>query len=526
MSWFEAATPTLPDLVRLNARWRGAYPAVRWNGETVTWCELEARCNRVANACAELGLAQGDAVAILMHNSLDMLCGMLGVVTGGYVAVPLNVSVNDAGIATQVRDCDAVAILACDANAPRIDGMLDALPAAAVDRRILAGEAREGWQDFAALTAAASPDAPAITVAPGDTCNVIYSSGTTGLPKGIVHSHACRMAWAWDMSIALRYHSDVRTLISLGLYSNITWVAMLNTLLCGGTLVLKQRFDAVGCLETIAAERVTHAAMVPVQFQRLLELPSFDDYDLSSIQALMCCGSPLHPDLKCEIDRRIPGDFIELYGLTEGLVTIQSPTETTSNPASVGRPCPGQFIEIIGEDDRPLPAGEAGEIVGYGRLLMDGYLKRDAASEEATWTDARGRRWLRTGDIGRVDEAGNLYVVDRKKDMILSGGQNVYPADIEAIIARHPDVHDVAVIGVPSERWGETPLAVVCGNGFDTRALLEWTNNRVGKQQRIAGVVVIDELPRNPNGKVLKRELREHYRDLGQTVNAGAVAAE
>ena len=164
-----------------------------------------------------------------------------------------------------------------------------------------------------------------------------------------------------------------------------------------------------------------------------------------------------------------------------------------------------------------MPAGEPGEIVGYGRLLMSGYLNRDAANEEATWTDEQGRRWLRTGDIGRLDEDGNLYLVDRKKDMIISGGQNVYPADIETVIARHPGVVDVAVIGVKSRRWGESPLAVVTGERLDCDELVRWTNERVGKQQRIAAATVIDELPRNPNGKVLKRELRQRFADiLGQ----------
>ncbi|MDZ7768895.1 MAG: AMP-binding protein [Woeseiaceae bacterium] len=194
-------------------------------------------------------------------------------------------------------------------------------------------------------------------------------------------------------------------------------------------------------------------------------------------------------------------------------MTIQSPADALQNPATVGKPCPGQYLCILDNDDRPVAPGEAGEIVGYGRLLMSGYLNRDDASEEATWVDDLGRRWLRTGDIGRLDDDGNLYLVDRKKDMITSGGQNIYPADIEAVVAAFPGVRDVAVIGVTSERWGESPLAVVCGSGIDADELMQWSNERLGKQQRIADVRVIDELPRNPNGKVLKRELRKEFAD-------------
>jgi acyl-CoA synthetase (AMP-forming)/AMP-acid ligase II len=511
MSWFEGGRTVIPDVIRLNAEWRGNQAAVRAGEEELSWKELAEKCDRMANGLAELGLMPGDRVVVLMQNSMEMLVALLGSICGGYVAVPLNVAVSDEGIELQIKDCAAAALIVSTAHAQRIESMLDALPAAARTRNILAGEARAGWLDFATLLQTAESRRAGVPISPGQACNIIYSSGTTGLPKGIVHSHQCRMAWAYDMSIALRYHSDARTLLSLGLYSNITWVAMLNTILCGGTLVIARSFSAEDCLATIEVERITHSAMVPVQFQRLLEVPQFDHYDLGSIESLMCCGSPLHVDLKKEILARFPGDFIELYGLTEGLVTIQSPTDAAELPESVGKPCPGQHLVILGDDDEPVPAGEAGEIAGYGSLLMSGYLNRDDESASATWTDSLGRRWLRTGDIGRVDKDGNLFIVDRKKDLIISGGQNIYPADIEAVIAMHPQVSDVAVVGVASRKWGESPIAVVCGQNVDAEMLLDWVNGRLGRQQRVAAVQIVDELPRNPNGKILKRELRDRF---------------
>ena len=501
----------LPDIIRNNALQRRHAPAVICGDVTLSWGELAARLYRCGNALADSGLVRGDRVAILMGNSVAMLEAMLGSLCGGFVAVPLNVSVADDGIEKQINDCGARALIASPEHVERLDAMRKRLPDGIGDRYMAAGEARDGWLDFRALVDAAGDEPRVADLRDDELCNIIYSSGTTGLPKGIVHTHGCRMAWAYDMAIALRYDSDARALLSLGLYSNITWVTLLATILCGGTLVLMPSFDVTSCLAAIARQRITHSSMVPVQFQRLLAAKDFAQHDLSSIRALMCCGSPLRPDLKREIVARIPGDFIELYGLTEGLVTIQAPGEAAANPESVGRPCPGQQIAILDDDDRPLPPGQPGEIVGYGRLLMSGYLNRDSANRDATWTDADGRRWLRTGDIGRLDESGNLYIVDRKKDMILSGGQNVYPADIEAVIADHPQVDEVAVVGVPSRRWGESPLAVVVGRGIDTGELLAWTNDRVGRQQRIAAAIVVEELPRNPNGKVLKRELRERY---------------
>ncbi|MDX1515610.1 MAG: AMP-binding protein [Woeseiaceae bacterium] len=516
MTWFTSPDINLPELIRLNARWRGTKPAVICDERTLDWQEFAASLARTASTFEQLGLAHGDRIVVLMNNGLPMLDVMLGAIWGGFVAVPLNTSVADAGIAKMIADSNAAAIVAGDEHVGRVEALREAFSPALNERLIADGKAPPGWLALDELRAGADPAHPIAALSPTDACNIIYSSGTTGLPKGIVHSHACRMAWAYDMSIALRYHSGARTLVSLGLYSNITWVTLLCTILCGGTLIIARSFDVSACLTLIEKLRVTHAGMVPVQFQRLLASPQFDEHDLSSMSALMCCGSPLQPDLKRQIVERIPGDFIELYGLTEGLVTIQDPDEALDNPASVGRPCPGQDLRIVDGDDNEVPVGESGEILGCGRLLMAGYLNRDDANAEATWTDSAGRRWLRTGDIGRVDENGNLYIVDRKKDMIISGGQNIYPADIEAVIARYDGVRDVAVIGVASSKWGETPLAVVVTDedAFDTDALLAWSNSQLGKQQRISAVRLIRELPRNPNGKVLKRELRKQFADI------------
>jgi acyl-CoA synthetase (AMP-forming)/AMP-acid ligase II len=233
------------------------------------------------------------------------------------------------------------------------------------------------------------------------------------------------------------------------------------------------------------------------------------------MRSIMCCGSPLALELKQRALTELGGQFIELYGLTEGLITTLAPEDAVSRPTSVGKPVPGTDLRLVGDDDREVPTGVAGEIVGRGQITMAGYWNRPDADADCTWIDADGCRWLRTGDVGRLDEEGFLYLVDRKKDMIISGGQNIYPADIEAVLVTHPDVAEVAVIGVPSVRWGETPLAIVVPRSAPTDAaqLRDWVNARVGKQQRIAGVRFTASLPRNPNGKILKRELRRLYPD-------------
>jgi acyl-CoA synthetase (AMP-forming)/AMP-acid ligase II len=382
--------------------------------------------------------------------------------------------------------------------------------------RVALGGAGPDWTEFEAWLSAQPPEWD-LAVGPAQICNIIYSSGTTGSPKGIVHTHGSRMHWAVDLALTLRYRADCVTLCSLGLFSNITWVAMLCTVLVGGTMVVMPAFDAAGAVELMARERVSHGTFVPLQLEKLLAVSNLERHDLSSLDAFMCCGSPLPIDIKREFPRRFDCLLIELYGLTEGLCTVLAPEDFERKTESVGKPFLGTDLCIIGEDDREVPPGQTGEIVGWSPLVMSGYHGNDAASSEATWTDGQQRRWLRTGDLGRLDADGFLYIVDRKKDMILSGAQNIYPADIEAVMRTHPGIADVAVVGVRSRQWGETPVAVVVAAPhvpLDEPSLIEWTNARVGRQQRIRGVIFRADLPRNANGKVLKRDLRDELKHL------------
>ncbi|MGH8315438.1 MAG: class I adenylate-forming enzyme family protein, partial [Steroidobacterales bacterium] len=284
--------------------------------------------------------------------------------------------------------------------------------------------------------------------------------------------------------------------------------------LVGGTIVVMRDFSAAGAFEHIERHRITHGTFVPVQLQRMLDHAKAAQRGASSLESIMCCGSPLPVTVKRGTRDWLDCNLIELYGLTEGIIAVLAPEDFDGKIESVGKPIPGQDIRIVGSDDREVASGQEGEIVGYGRLVMEGYHNRPDATAEATWTDKDGMRWLRTGDIGRLDEDGFLYVVDRKKDMIISGGQNIYPADIEAVMRDHPAILEVAVIGVKDRKWGETPIAVVVPReapAASAEELVQWANERVGKQQRIRSVVFRDSLPRNPNGKILKRELRLEY---------------
>jgi acyl-CoA synthetase (AMP-forming)/AMP-acid ligase II len=288
----------------------------------------------------------------------------------------------------------------------------------------------------------------------------------------------------------------------------------------GGTAVLMAKFDAARYLELAQKYRATYTMLVPVQYQRIMALPNFDRYDLSSFRMKLSTSAPFRTELKRDVLKRWPGGLVEIYGLTEGGGTcLLYAHEHPDKLDTVGRPAPGHDIRLIDEQGREIAPGDAGEVVGRSPLMMTGYHNQPAKTAEAEWFDAQGNRFLRTGDIGRFDADGFLTLIDRKKDMIISGGFNVYPSDIEAVIRTHPEVADVSVVGVPSERWGETPVAFVVrrpGSSVSAAALRDWANARLGKIQRLAALEWVESLPRSAIGKVLKRELREIYRSRAE----------
>ncbi len=504
--------PLLPDIFALHGKWRAEKPALITEDETLSWKSFNERTYQVANGLIEMGLEKGDRVIVLMSNGLPMMEALFGIMAGGFVSAPLNVSVTDDAILNMVIDSGATAILASAEHASRIEGLESKLPKIAFNNRICSGAGLSGWKEFEIWRDAQLKTRPEVELKPDDYLNIIYSSGTTGQPKGIVHTHQGRRDWAYDMALTLRYNSSARFLVTIGLYSNITWVGLLSTMIAGGTVLINGKFDAENLWQKIEQEKITHLSMVPTLYERMMDF-DHSNYDVSSMQSMMSAGSPLRESVKAALFDRFDCGIIELYGLTEGVITTLDPEDAMDRLSSVGLPLLGTDLKILGDDDRECETGQAGEIVSCGRIVMPEYYNKEDATRDSLWVDGQGIHWLRTGDIGYLDEKGFLYIVDRKKDMILSGGQNVYPQDIEAIMILHNDVKDVAVIGVKSKKWGETPLAIVAArNGsIDQDGLKAWTNKQVGRQQRITGVHIIDEIPRNPNGKILKRELRKKY---------------
>ena len=403
---------------------------------------------------------------------------------------------------------DQIAAMVADSGAQFV--FVDA-PNRAEFGAVLAGKT---LVDLDRLSSFIDPTAQPPALAPLDPAagfNIIYSSGTTGTPKGIVQSCSMRSLHITG-GRRIGYGPECVTLCSTPLYSNTTLVSFIPTLAWGGTVVLMPKFDTARWLKEAETHRATHAMLVPVQYRRLLADPGFDATDLSSIQMKFCTSAPFSAELKAEVLRRMPGGLIEFFGMTEGgvgfmLVAHEHPDKLHT----VGQPQPGHEVRIIDEDGNDVPPGTPGEIVGRSPATMNGYKNRPDLTAKAYWIDAQGKEWLRTGDIGRLDEDGFLTLMDRAKDMIISGGFNIYPSDIEAVLLTLPGVVEAAVVGVASDAWGETPVAFVVAPGADPEALRTAANAKVGKTQRLAAVVLVDELPRSHIGKVLKRELRDSF---------------
>lgn len=277
------------------------------------------------------------------------------------------------------------------------------------------------------------------------------------------------------------------------------------------------QYDGDQFLKLVQEERCTHTFMVPTQFKMLLDHPHFDQYDLSSMKIWLSAGSPFLKQDKEKVLQRFPGELVELWGLTEGVATSLKPEDMSNKMASIGIPPVGWDVGIIDDDGKLLPPGEIGEIIGFSSFLMPEYYKIPEKTAEAIWRDENGKTYLKTGDMGKLDEDGFLYIMDRKKDMIISGGINIFPGDIEEVLAKHPEVQDCTVVGVSDEKWGETPMALVIlyeGASVSESDLLPWLNSQLAKYQRVSKIVFRDEFPRNALGKVLKKDLRQEYEGI------------
>lgn len=499
-----------------HARQRPDSLAVVVGEQRLDFATLEGQVGRLAAALRAAGIAPGDRVATLLPNSLAALLVYHALPRIGAVLVPLSTMLLADGLAGLLADAEPRLLIAD----PACDSVLQGAMAQLAQRRSSlplcwwAGQpspAMEAQAKLQTILAAADPalGQPA-EPQEDDVYNLMYTSGTTGLPKGIIHTHRIRAVYALLFSGRFRIDAASVVLQTGAIVFNGAFVTLMAAQYTGARYVLDTGFDAGRALDLIEAEGVTHCMMVPAQVISLLDHPAFDPGRLRSLRMLLTLGAPMPAERREQWMRLLPGSYHELYGLTEGFVTILDAVDAPRKPGSVGCAPPLFHMRIVDEAGQDLPPGENGEILGRGPILMPGYYRREAQTAQAI-VDG----WLHTGDIGHVDEQGFLYLVDRKKDMIDSGGVKVWPRDLEEIAARHPAVAEVAVFAMSDPRLGEVPAAAVRlrpGQMIEAEALRTWINERVAaKYQRLRTLHLLDDFPRNAAGKILKRELRARY---------------
>ncbi len=508
---------TLAESIAAHARTQPHKIGARDSRRDLSYAAWDERASRLANALLGLGLVKGDRVALLAFNAVEWLEIYVALARAGLVAVPINFRQVGPEIAYIVQHSEARAFIVQDALRHTVEGIRADLPVDA-DRFIHFGAATTParWQGYEALIAAASVDAPSIDVRPDDLFALMYTSGTTGRPKGAMRSHEGNALLALATALEFGLTRDDTALLVMPLcHANSLYFSVTFAML-GATIVIDDRahFDPAALLGLLARERITFTSLVPTHYIMMLDTSAEvkAQHDLSRVGKLLVSSAPARQDTKRAILELFPnGRLFELYGSTEaGWVTVLRPDEQIERLGSVGREWAGSgAIKLLDGDGREVPDGEVGELYSRTAYVFSGYWK----NPEKTRESFHGA-WCSVGDLARRDEHGFIHLVDRKSNMIISGGENIYPSEVEAVLAAHPAVQDVAVIGVPDPKWGEAVQAVVVsrpGSPPDERDLLDWCRQRIAGYKRPRAVLFIGEreMPRTATGKILHRVLRD-----------------
>jgi fatty-acyl-CoA synthase len=511
---------SLSDSVAAHARTQPKRAAARDSRRALDWAGWDERASRLAKALLGLGLVPGDRVALLGTNALEWLELYAALSRAGLVAVPVNFRLAPAEIDYIVRHAEARAFVVQERLRGLVEGLREAstvLPGAWLRFGHEAGApAAPGWQDYEALIAAASPSRPAVAVQPGDLFALMYTSGTTGRPKGAMRSQGGNALIALCTALEFGLTRDDTGLLVMPLcHANSLYFAVTFAML-GAQIVVDDRasFDPEALLATLSRERISFTSLVPTHYVMLLELPAATKarYELGRVGKLLISSAPARRETKLGVMALFPnGRLFELYGSTEaGWVTVLRPDEQLHRLGSVGREWAGSgAIRLLDAEGREVPDGEVGELFSRTPWVFDGYWRNPEKTAEAFRDGA-----CSVGDLARRDEHGFIHLVDRKSHMIISGGENIYPSEVEAVLATHPGVADVAVVGLPDAKWGETVCAVVVPRGQPAPALQPELEALC--RERLAGFkrprgwrfVPPEALPRTATGKVQHRLLR------------------
>ncbi|MFH1150001.1 MAG: long-chain-fatty-acid--CoA ligase [Actinomycetota bacterium] len=510
----------LGDIPRKHARLDPGRECLVCEDTRLTWAQLDERVNRLANGLAGLGVVHGTKVAVLAFNCHRYVETYYATSKLGAVTVPLNFRLSPDELAYVIDHSDAEVLLVGAEFAGVVDEIGDRLPQ--VKRYVTLGWRKEGWSDYEELVESSEAGEPDVAVDENDLCQLQYTGGTTGLPKGVMLTHRNYMTSAFGMGLANLFDPGDATLQVLPIFHTAWWPILVHHCAGGKGVIIKQ-FDFNEILSLIGRERITHMNMVPILFSWILDFPDLDKFDLSSIKNFTYAGAPMPADLMKRLIEKFGPIFQQGYGLTEAapLATmlraedqcrLEGPPELTRRLTSAGREALVTEVHVVDEDDNDVAVGEIGEITVRGANIMKGYWK----DPELT-ANALRNGFLHTGDLARVDEDGFIYIVDRKNDMIITGGENVYPFEVERVIYEHPAILEAAVVGMPDPKWGEAVTAAVAfkeGMSATEEELIAFVKERIAGYKAPKRVIIMDAVPKTALGKVLRREVREHLQEI------------
>lgn len=504
------------DVVERNMRLHGRRPAFLFEGRTLTHDAFGRRAFALGNALLGLGLRRQARVAILSQNRPEYFEVFAGCGAAGLVTVNLNWRLAAPELVRIVRDCEPEVLVFDAASAPLAQALRDMPPFQHPFRHLVALDAAPGWaRPYEDLLASGGPVRPAAAVNPEDIESLIYTSGTTGEPKGVMLSHRALLSAAQTIAWEGDNRGDDRLLIVMPLFHVGGKVEQMAGWLSGSATVLHRAFDPAAVLRALAGDRVTAAHLAPTMVARLLEHPDLPGTDCSSLRVVHYASAPMAVPLLRRAIEAFGPVFAQVYGMTECIsVSILKPFQhvldgdaaAVRRLASAGQPCFGVDVRIVRPDGAEAAAGELGEVLVRGAGLMSGYWRRPAQTTAATCDG-----WFRTGDVGFLDGDGFLFIADRMKDMVISGGENIYSREVEDALMAHPAVREAAVTGVPDPDWGESVKAWIVlrdGHAPGPDALVEHCRTLIASYKKPRHIEFTPDLPRLFNGKVDKKALR------------------
>lgn len=481
------------------------------DGRQITYQELNARVNQLTHGLLGSGMNKTTRVAIFLNNSIELVEILFALAKAGMVGIPLNLRLTVSELSYILEHSHATALIWGETFESTLNPLRNRLSNLKHVISVKDGDQKGGA--FGRLCRNQPTHEPDIHVEAEDASFIIYTSGTTGKPKGVVLTHNNHVWNSINYTIAYSMKASDVELALTPMFHSSTLGRVFTYVFTGATFITSKRFDPREARKLIDAHKVTSITQTPTMYAALIHLDDKTHCHTQTVKRVVTGAAPLPPALKDAIAQHFPrAGVFDLYGLTEASpgVSILKPSDPLEKMASVGRSMMSVRVKIVGEDGRELPFGEVGEIVCRGPNVMKGYYNDWASTQEVL-----REGWLYTGDLGMMDSDGYLYLTGRKKELIVSGGANIYPAEIEGVLQGHPLVLEAAVIGIPDAYWGERVKAVVVtkpGSAMDEQAVIDYCKSRLASYKKPTSVDFMDALPKNTAGKVMKKELLKRYR--------------